>query len=529
MSRMRNGALGLVAVLAGCNQIWGNDPVERWDAQTIVDVSPDAPLPTARLELLVAMTDSHGAATNVVEMRPLVPAPTVQVGLVDGPLTPATYNQGVIEIPANYPGNAWRLVYTPAGDVPHEVHWAPAAGVEGRAVVSQFGGVDRGPVPANASYRLTTDNAGTYGDLHVFTTGVWATGVPSVNGAVMTQPVNPDDLEVISGPLLAPDDAKGDHVVLVGYEGTYPCQHTQGTAVFNIALTGPDSASQIIPHWKTDGGAAITVNGYAVNTASRVADRYGPGLQPGNVTSMALYGYGASTVMPMFVTHPFASPLYAPPMIPLVECISVDPLIGTQLTSSIPFAGLKLEANETLPMIANVQLIVQRQLPSGPVVSDGLTGAAATTTGQTNFNIEFPVGIPLDIRLGGQAVGGQHLMNEPDRVQLANGAGTLDLTFDLDSPIPGQMMGVADYATATLYRADSSPLVRVREYTFTGPSDPEAGWTLHLDRAVFAAQTEYVIELRTFIGAPGAPMADFTRYTAAQSSATRWTRTFITP
>jgi hypothetical protein len=527
MPRMRNGALGLVAVLAGCNQIWGNDPVERWDAQTIVDVLPDAPLPTARLELLVAMTDANGSASNVVEMRPLDPAPTVQVGRMDGALTPTTYDQGVIEIPADFPGSPWRLVYTPAGDVPHEVHWAPPVGVEPRAVVPQFGGVDRGPVPANASYRLTTDNAGTYGDLHLYTTGVWATGVPSVSGSTVTMAVTPTDLEVISGPLLAPDDTKGDRVVLVGYQGTFPCQHTQGTAVFSVALTGPDSTTSVPAHWKTDGGAGILVTGYEISTAARVAARYGPGLQPTNVTSQTYYGYGASTVMPMFVAHPFSSPLPAPAMIPVIECTGLDPSNGTQLTPEVPFAGVYLSPYATLPMVANVQLLVLRQLPSGLVVYDGVTGAIATTTGQKTFNIQFPVGIPLDMQLGGQAVGGQQIMNEPDHVQLVDGPGTLDLTFKLDSPIPGQTMGVADYATATLYRAN--PLERVREYTFSRPDDPEARWTLQMDRAVFTAHTEYVIELHTFMGAPSAPMADFTRYTAAQSSATRWTRTFITP
>jgi hypothetical protein len=529
MPRMRNGAaFGLVAVLAGCNQIWGNDPVERWDAQTIIDVEPDAPLPTARLELLVAMTDANGAATNVATVRPLDPAPTVQVGRVDGALTQATYNEGAIEIPADYPGTPWRLVYTPAGDVPHELHWAPAAGVEGRAVMSQFGGVDRGPVPANASYRLTPNNPGAYNDLHVYTTGVWATGVPSVNGTVATMPVTPTDFKIVSGPFLAPDSTLGDHVVLVDYQGTFPCQYAQGAAVFKVPLTGPDSAGTGAT-WTTpsSGGAVnVTLTGYDVATASRIADRYGPGLQPSNVTSQALYGYGTSTVMPMFVTHYFASSLYAPVMIPVVDCVSYDPQMGTQFTSIKP-AKLNLQVNEALPMVANVQLNVARLLPSGLTVHDGLTGAIATTTGQTMFNLEFPVGIPLDIQLGGQAVGGQHVMNEPDHVVLPDVPGTLDLTFTLDSPVQGQPVGTADYATATLYRADT--LVRVREYTFTGPSDPEARWTLRMDREVLDPTVEYVIELRTFTGAPGARMADFTRYTAAQSSATRWTRTFKRP
>lgn len=527
MPRMRNGALGLVAVLAGCNQVWGNDPVQRWDAPSIPDISPEAPLPTARLELLVAMTDNTGAATNAVEMHWLDPAPTVQIGRIDGALMQATYDQGVIRIPADYPGTPWRLVYTLSGDIPHEVHWVPGADVEGRAVVAQFGSFDRAEVPANASYRLSPTVTGAYTDLHVYTTGVWGNGIPSVNGTIATQAVNPTDFKVISGPLLAPDDTKGDRVVLLDYQGTYPCQQTHGTAMFKIALTGPDSPG--FATWKTDGGGGIEVTGYAADTASRVADRYGPGVQPGDVTSQAIYGYGVSTVMPMFVTRHFASALYAPAMIPLVNCFSNEPLLGTKLTTSIPFADL--EDDMLLPVIANVQLGLLRGLPNGIRVYNGLTGAIATTTGQQKFDIQFPVGIPLDMQIDGQAVGGQHILNEPDHVQIPSGTGaTIDLTFALDSPIAGQTMGIADYATATLYRYEpAAPPVRIREYTFTGPSDPEERWTLQMDRAVFTSGTEYVIELRTFAGAPGAPMADFTRYASAQSSATRWTRTFITP
>ncbi|HVK82906.1 MAG TPA: hypothetical protein VM513_02310 [Kofleriaceae bacterium] len=505
-------ALGLVAALAGCNQIWGNDPVVRWDAP-VGEGPPEAPLPTARLELLVATTDNNGAATNAVITRPLDPAPTVQVGRIDGPLSPTTYDAGAVTIPAEFPGTPWRLVFTPAGDVPHEVHWAPAVG-EGRAAVVQFGGIDREPVPANASYRLQPAGTFSYTDIRAYTTGVWAVGQPTASGTVATQPVTPSALKVISGPLLAPDPAKGDRVVLVDYAGTLPCLQAKGSAVFAIPLTGPDSTQQPAPSYFQNQGGGVNID---ITQAAylRMVGRFAP--SAGYMMSHAMYGLAASTVMPAFVTNPLAAPLRGPAMIPLIRCIALNPGDindpGTQLTGDKAF-GTPVLDTAVLPPIAHLQLFTPRGLPSGALTYSGMAAMNATDVASKNFVFDFQVGIPIDIALGGQSLAGA------DGVALTPGSGPLELTFALDEMAPG-VPGVADYVTATLYRA-TSPIVREREYTFTGTS-------LLIDRAVLAPQTEYVIELRTYVGAPGAAAGDFTRYAPLQSSASRITATFITP
>lgn len=507
-------ALGLVAALAGCNQIWGNDPVVRWDAP-VGEGPPESPLPTARLELLVGTTDINGAATNMVITRPLDPPPTVQVGRIDGPLAPTTYDQGAVAIPADFPGTPWRLVFTPAGDVPHEVHWAPAVGVEGRAVIPQFGGVDRGAVPANASYSMQPAGTFTYADLRVYTTGVWAVGQPTASGTLATLPVNPSALQPISGPLLAPDPEKGDRVVLVDYTGTFPCVSAKGSAVFAIPLTGPDSAQVPAPSYFQTQESGVKVD-VGMQAYFRIVGQFAP--TDGYMMSHAMYGLAPSTVMPGFVTNPLAAPLHGPAMIPLIRCIATNPgdlsNPGTQLTTARTYGVPVLDA-AVLPRIAHLQLFTQHGLPSGAVVYSGVSAMNATDPTDTDFLFEFPVGIPTDIMLGGQSLSGA------DRVALTAGTGPLDLTFELynaaaDAP------GLADYATATLYRAGTNPIVREREYTFTGT-------TLRIDRAVLAPQTEYVLEVRTYVGAPGAAAADFTRYTSAQSSASRFTATFIAP
>ncbi|MDX2088560.1 MAG: hypothetical protein SFX73_11965 [Kofleriaceae bacterium] len=495
---MRIAALGLVAAIAGCNQIWGNDPVSRWDAPQ-GEGPPEAALPTARLELLVATTTTSGAATNMVELRAISPAPTVQIGRVDGALTPATYDNGAISIPADFPGTLWRLVYTLAGDVPRELHWSPADG-EGRAVVPQFGGVDRGAVPANASYSLTPTNAPAgYSDLRVYTTGVWGVGQPSASGSTATQPMNPTEMKVFTGSLLAPDPAKGDRVVLVNYAGTYPCQAAIGGAVFQIELTGPSSMPTAAPPYVAV-GTGVTVTGDTIQAHARLAALFG--VPSGQVLALVMFGYGASTAMPGFVAHPFNAPTWGPALIPLVRCLR-------DVTSTDAFVLPPMDA-AVLPRVAHAQLFVLQGLPSGAATYSGLSGVvAATAPTQDVFTVDLPAGMPTNIKLGTTNLLDAH------RVTLAGSSPTLDLTFELDN-------GMHDYATATLYRANTSTLVREREYTFTGTK-------LTIDRGVLSPQTEYVLELRTYLGAPGAAAGDFTRYTGAQSSATRFTRTFVTP
>jgi hypothetical protein len=494
---MRITALGLITALAGCNQIWGNDPVSRWDAPAS-EAPPESALPTARLELLVATTTTSGDATNMVEMRALDPAPTVQVGRIDGALKPASYDNGAISIPADFPGTPWRLVYTVAGDVPREVHWAPPADGQGRAVVPQFGAVDRGPVPANASYELTPTSApAQYNDLRIYTTGVWAVGQPSATGSTATQPFN--TMKVVTGPLLAPDPAKGDRVILVNYRYNYPCDYATGGAVFNIDLTGPASTQQPGPVYLA-GSGAVTVTGDTLAEHSRMELLFG--VPTGQVLTHVMFGYGASTVMPGFLGHPFAAPLWGPVLVPLVRCL--QDIVGTNPVFILPTDPVDL------PRMAHAQLFVQESLPSGAVTYSGLSGVvAATTANQQAFQVALPVGFPTNIKLGTTDLLGAH------RTTLTGAAPTIDLTFELDR-------GTHDYATATLYRASTSTLVREREYTFTGT-------TLTIDRAVLSPQTEYVIELRTYLGAPGAATGDFTRYSSTQSSASRFTRTFLTP
>lgn len=499
MPPMRIVALGVVAALAGCNQVWGNDPVSRWDAPAS-EAPPESALPTARLELLVGTTSTNGAATNMVEMRAIEPAPTVQIGRIDGALTPATYDNGAIRIPADYPGTPWRLVYTLAGDVPREVHWAPPADGEGRAVVPQFGAIDRGPVPANASYKLTPASApAQYNDIRVYTTGVWAVGQPSASGSTATQPFNTTAMKVVTGSLLAPDPAKGDRVLLVNYGGTFPCQYATGSAVFEVELVGADSEPATAPMYVGD-STTVTVVGDTLAEHTRMTLLFGV---PNNqVLAQVMYGYGASTVMPSFLGHPFASPLWGPVLIPLIRC-------QRDLTGTDSFSVPATE-EAVLPRVAHAQLFVQESLPGGAVTYSGLSGVTpATAPDQGSFTVALPVGMPINVKLGTTDLLDAH------RVTLAGASPTVDLTFELDK-------GTHDYATATLYRASSATLVREREYTFTGTK-------LTIDRAVLSPQAEYVIELRTYVGAPGAATGDFTRYTGAQSSASRFTRTFLTP
>src|SRR5262245_53147206 len=212
--------LGLLA-FAGCNQIFGLDPVGILDAG-----EPDAPFPRIPLTNQIATTklvapDILGQPDTIV-LAPISPAPQVRVGPDTGALVDVVYDpDGGVEIPVpDHLSTRWRVEYTVPGGVPHEVSWAPQTGA--RLVVPVVGRVDRTPVPANSGYDVQPIQngaaippaPGAFTGSHIFTFGTFA----DVSGGLAPHQAKLDATTTrTQGPLGMPvaGDPNGDFAVLV--------------------------------------------------------------------------------------------------------------------------------------------------------------------------------------------------------------------------------------------------------------------------------------------------------------------------
>jgi hypothetical protein len=172
---MRHVAICLFAIATpACNWVFGIEDTVRTDGGT--GTPTDGPLPVARLTYLVAES-AQGMPANPV-LAPIVPAPTVEIGRLDGELMPASYeSDGSIRLPYEFADGTqpWRLVYQLANDVPHEIHWNPLVGSSPHAVVPMFGRLDRAPIPGPNTVVSLTPMGGPaqHRGPRVFTTGVW--------------------------------------------------------------------------------------------------------------------------------------------------------------------------------------------------------------------------------------------------------------------------------------------------------------------------------------------------------------------
>jgi hypothetical protein len=228
-------ALGLLAA-AGCNQIWGLDPVGLEPSD-----GPDGPpLPRIKLTAQIAKTTANGYADPMTVFGPLDPPPTVQVGPIDGELLPTAYDRatGTVEYPADLVGKPWRLAYQLGGATPREVHWSPPGGTReapgGHLVEPLLGRAGRRGVPTKSGYRIApVGSPAQHTSPRVFTTGLWTEAVFSGTFAGATFDYEYSTKAVsLSGPLGAPENQRFDHVLFADFANLSGCRYASGTAMF---------------------------------------------------------------------------------------------------------------------------------------------------------------------------------------------------------------------------------------------------------------------------------------------------------
>ena len=509
---MRPAGLGLLAALsAGCNAIFGLEPTVAVDASG-GELSIDAPLPVARLTWLVAVTDADGNPVAQPETPDIVPAPVVQIGRLDGPLTSASYRAGgYIDLPYDFAGSPWRLAYEAPGELPARLQWSVPADRVGHAVVPRFGRLDVTPIPPSASYRVSpTGTPTSYPEARLFTTGVWLQG--GFGSPQLPLDVSLGSAVALGGVRGAPEPARNDLVVIDLVRsfstGSELCWLSDGAATFSVGLVdGPATPSPQPALIKNNAQVVTVTGGHDLTTVARAGAGLGA---TGPITRRVMLGRTASVAMPGFTVslparHTFPRvDLPMPVLMTLADCINPSSTVSNQGVWTSP----SFEDPATLngfPRLAHVQLSGTRTTPSGAVLRGGLAAR-----GPSPFVFDFDVAFAKGLALGGVD------LTQDDAVQLPAGVGPLTLELELEP-----LAAVPHYIEVILHQVTTT-LTPARVYTITGTE-------VVIDRAVLTAGTEYVFEIRSFRGAPLASVGDFTTYDGTQLSAVTFTRTFRAP
>ncbi|MBA3391899.1 MAG: hypothetical protein H0T89_04600 [Deltaproteobacteria bacterium] len=496
----------LLAVLlgaAGCNTIFGLGATEQEPVDPMPDAPPDGPSPRVGLSYLVGATKVPATMPASPERAAIAGDPQVKVGPLHGALTEASYfpdNGGEVEVPPSLFGSPWRLAYTPPGDVTHEVQWNPAVGA-GQLVVPIFGRLARVAAPAGSGYQITLNPGRSFSAGRVFTTGIWLEVFTGAKAFGTPVDVNLATATPRSGPPGAPEMAARDLVLLVDYGGS-SCRVITGSADFEARELSTAGLTPVSPTWSAP-STQITI-GYEeledLSVPTRLAEVLGT-RSTAQTARRNVYGRTASVEMPAFTE--LYNDVPAPMMVPLADCPfaagDTEPFVDPLALAGFPAVVLSYTAN-------------LRQLPGS---GTSLLSSIATVT-RTPQAVSFDVPIPTaPIMLGALDLG------NVDGQQLPAG-GFVELSFGLDrTPATSTL----HHVEVRLHRISGSQLVTERVYLIAAATRP----AVTFDTTILQPGSTYVFSLHTFRGRPGAATYDFSTSSFPQSTATVYTRTFVTP
>jgi hypothetical protein len=507
--------VGLLA-LVGCNQIFGIAPTTAWDA----GIDGDLAMPHARLTWQIAAVTGAGVPAPTVDYAPIVPAPQLRMAPIDVALDDsadrATYQAGVIPIPGGYVGATWRLEYTLADGVPHEVQWAPDDQV-GHVAIPLFGRLERASWPQDGGYSVTPSNPpASYAAPRVLTTGLWTEGRAQVNGPRIDYAYF--NATSLSGSKGGPEPARGDRAFVVDYQvDGAGCQVAVGSAMLTSAALLPEPRDPQSVEWAVHPrvpGPAIPV----LSVLTRLTNAIGT-LHASGYVGTLLFGVGANPLMPGLTSLP-AVPLLSstatlpvPTLLTLLRC-PFNPAFGVAppttmapltLAAFPPLLHLQISHTRTISQLADVAL------------TSGISTVAIASLPQSS--IEFSAAIPLTFQLTNPAQQTFDLGGAADRIAVGDAGGTFRFTFAVEPP--GSTNLRADHFDVVLHRIAGGALTTRRIYTVTSPA-------VRIDGPVLENDTDYVFEIRAYRGHPNAQRGDFATVTYPYGSATVFTRTFRT-
>lgn len=451
---------------------------------------------------------------STLTFAPIVPAPKVRIAPLDAAnantalaaFTDATYTaDGTIAIPDDYLNHLWRLEYTLADGVPHEVQWQPDDRV-GHIALPLFGRPVRDPVPSGAGYTITpTGGPASFNNPHVFTTGLWTEGIATPGTAIDFDLTRSTSL---SGPNGASDPAFGDQGFLIDYKLTPGgCRVAIGGAAFDPTVHA-GTHTTVAPAWNVDNMSSLQGTDIPQTIGDRFKALNGLATYVPNATTI-MFGISPSTVIPgLTVTPPISTQLYnaqlpVPVMLTLLEC----PLSGAP-GNAMPLALSQLAA---YPKVFHTQLVALRTA-LGVSLTSGMETVVVESLNSVSLGFLAPLTtqFALTTNTGKVALDGA---SEQINIGAAHGTFTFDFT-----PESGTSLH-ADYYEVTLHQITNNSMSTVRVYTVTSPS-------VKIDGTLITPNTDYVFEVRAITGHPQAAHGDFATVSYPYGMTIVYPRTF---
>lgn len=517
---MRSAACAGLFALVGCNQVFGIDKTQPFDA------SIDTPMddPHVVLDWQIATVLPAGAPAVLPTYTPIAPAPRVRIAPLRDPAASqddanaplgawvdATYGEkgdGFVSVPRAYLTSPWRLEYT-IGTTTHEVQWLPVD-KQGHLTVPLVGRQQRSVLPDGTGYSITpTNGPGSYNFPRVFTTGVWSEGRVSLPA---TTPLEYDFFNAASqnGGKAMPSSALGDRALIVDFktDGSQ-CRYATGWAPLtadleigkHIGATPPWDASTISPK--------LTNTSFLGRLNGALGSR-----QATPAAGALLFGPTASLAVPALLNsregiNQLGLTLPTPVMVTLAQC----PANVATLPSLAAPAIL-----DPFPRVMHVQIADTRQLTRGNTTTalisglEAVIGVATDTATATTISMPAPLATAITLTTPSAAL---RLDGDADMIDVGAPSGVFELTFETEAQAtPGLR---ADYYDVSLIRVSDSQLVRV--YTVTSPS-------VRIDASLLHAGEEYVFEIRAVKGHPRAEIGDFSVIEYPYAAAIIYTRSF---
>jgi hypothetical protein len=499
-------------VLVGCNQVFGLHKNEPYDATQ-----------TVKLVWQVATVKPSGAP-DTPALAAISPAPAVRYAPLDGAWKDAVYGaDGSIAVdaalfePTDAGPPTWRLEYTLADGVVHEVQWAPES-ARGQIAIPRFAPLDRAPLPAGAGYALApTPPPASYTDPRVLTSGVWSEGkaVPGSAPQDATKATYDFASAVwLGGEAAAPDAGKGDQAFLLDFvTDADRCRHAVGSTPITPASVQPGHSTPATA-WETAETQTVTLAAVAFSgpEVTRLGDRIIGPLGGSDLLGLFTLGYAASAAMPGAPALPRAAQpadavLPMPVMLTVMQCRYDHQLPVDAYTNKVAAQPPKLAAFSRL---LNVQLYSTRTLDSDRISLSSGMSSAVLADGFANLAPRFLAAIPAAVRLEapGKAL---DLIEDPDGVAFGPPArATLTITPEAT---PGTR---ADYYDVILHRIAGGQLTTERVYTITSP-------VLVIEAAALTSG-DYVLEIRSYAGHPDVSHGDFAPVSYPYGSTVFFTR-----
>ncbi len=470
-----------------------------------------------QIATLLASGPDAGAPDPTIRFAPIVPAPKVRIAPIDGSfdIDQASYsnNDGSIAIPRAYLNTTWRLEYTLADNIPHEVQWAPDD-LQGHLTVPVFGRIQRDPVPIGGGYQIKPLNppAG-YTSPRVFTTGLWTEGTASRIGNAVDYDFS--SATSLSGAKGRPDPSFGDHALLVDYlTDSNGCRVAVGSAALDSAAIQAGMHTMQTPPWNTS-TMAVMSDQVGFTPVGRLTSGLGKLESMFNgALSMQLFGAAASTDMPGLTAMPDESLLVLKVLLPV-------PVMQTllQCPYTISLGGLaqppvQPPMLDPFPRVLHVQLVDSRQV-LGVTLNSGME--TVIQSGASGFTMAFPAALPTQFTLATPANGMVDLVGGSDQVAVGPAIGVFELAFIPEAATDMPLR--ADYYDVVLHRIVSGNLTTERIYTVTAPK-------VRIDGALLMPGADYVFEVRSYKGHPQASHGNFAPVDYPYGAAIVFTRTF---